>query len=242
MQFTGIPANLLSLGAIDFGIIVDGAVVMAENIFRRVNAATEEEKERGTLWIVLDAAREVERSIFFSITIIVLAYLPLFTLQRVEGKLFSPMAYTMSYAIFGSMLVALTLIPVMLSFSLRKLKHVKENPLYDWIHGHYARLLEVIIRRRFIVASIALIIVCGSVLLATRLGTEYLPELDEGMFNIRCYLPAGISLQEGAKQAPLMRKLICESPEVNMAITQLGRNDDGTDPYRFRIGWKSSLA
>ena len=109
MHFTGIPANLLSLGAIDFGIIVDGAVVMAENIMRRISHASAGEKERGVLWIVLDAAREVEREIFFSITIIVLAYLPLFTLQRVEGKLFSPMAYTISYAIFGSMMVALTL-------------------------------------------------------------------------------------------------------------------------------------
>ncbi|HZV13083.1 MAG TPA: CusA/CzcA family heavy metal efflux RND transporter, partial [Candidatus Kapabacteria bacterium] len=231
MHFTGIPANLLSLGAIDFGIIVDGAVVMAENIFRRVTDATEEEKQRGTLWIVLDAAREVERSIFFSITIIVLAYLPLFTLQRVEGKLFSPMAYTMSFAIFGSMLVALTLVPVMLSFSLRKLKHVKENPLYEWVHKHYERLLDIIIKHRYVVASAALVVVLGAFFLATKLGTEFLPELDEGSFNIRCFLPAGISLQEAAKQAPLIRKLISETPEVNMTITQLGRNDDGTDPY-----------
>jgi cobalt-zinc-cadmium resistance protein CzcA len=231
MHFTGIPANLLSLGAIDFGIIVDGAVVMAENIVRRISHATADEKERGTLWIVLDASREVEREIFFSILIIVLAYLPLFSLQRVEGKLFSPMAYTMSYAIGGSMLVALTLIPVLLSFLLRKGVTVWENPVFRWMQTRYERLLEIIIRHRWIVVGASLALVLGALGLATRLGTEFLPELDEGSMNIRCMLPTGISIQESAKLAPLLARLAAESPEVSHVISQLGRKDDGTDPY-----------
>ncbi|HET7152885.1 MAG TPA: CusA/CzcA family heavy metal efflux RND transporter [Candidatus Kapabacteria bacterium] len=231
MHFTGIPANLLSLGAIDFGIIVDGAVVMGENIVRRISISSDEEKQRGILWIVLDASREVEREIFFSVTIIVLAYLPLFTLQRVEGKLFSPMAYTMSYAIGGSMLVALTLIPVLLSFVLKKGVKAKENILFRWMRTGYDKLLDIIVRYRYIVAASSGLLVIGALVLATHLGTEFLPELDEGSFNIRCFLPAGISLQEASKQAPLVRQLIAESPVVSRVITQLGRNDDGTDPY-----------
>ncbi len=223
MHFTGIPANLLSLGAIDFGIIVDGAVVMAENIMRRISHATATEKERGVLWIVLDAAREVEREIFFSITIIVLAYLPLFTLQRVEGKLFSPMAYTISYAIFGSMMVALTLIPVVLSYALRNGVKSKENPIMVWLKKKYELFLDVIIRRRVLVAGCSIGLVVAALILASHLGTEFLPELDEGSFNIRCILPAGISLQESAKLAPTIRKLIAESPEVSLVISQLGQ-------------------
>ena len=231
MHFTGIPANLLSLGAIDFGIIVDGALVMAENIVRRVHTSTPEEKERGTLWIVLDAAREVEREIFFSITIIVLAYLPLFTLQRVEGKLFSPMAYTISYAIFGSMLVALTLIPVILSFTLGSRVAPRANPVMTWMTAKYQALLNDIIRRRTAIIIGSVVLVAGALVLGGRLGTEFLPELDEGSFNIRCIFPAGISLQEAARIVPTVRHLISKSPEVSTVISQLGRNDDGTDPY-----------
>ena len=170
----------------------------------------------------MDAAREVEREIFFSITIIVLAYLPLFTLQRVEGKLFSPMAYTISYAIFGSMMVALTLIPVVLSYALRNGVKSKENPIMVWLKKKYELFLDVIIRRRVLVAGCSIGLVVAALILASHLGTEFLPELDEGSFNIRCILPAGISLQESAKLAPTIRKLIAESPEVSLVISQLG--------------------
>lgn len=231
MHLTGIPANLLSLGAIDFGIIVDGAVVMAENIVRRLGSATPSEKDRGTLWIVLDAAREVEREIFFAVMIIVLAYLPLFTLQRVEGKLFSPMAYTMSYAILGSMLVALTLIPVFLSFVLRKGVKERENPVFRALRKGYDVLIEHIINFRWYVAGASLVLVIGSLVLASHLGTEFLPELDEGSFNIRCILPAGITLADAKREIDVARSLIAESPEVSLVVSQLGRNDDGTDPY-----------
>ncbi len=231
MHFTGIPANLLSLGAIDFGIIVDGAVVMAENIMRRISARSPEERERGVLWTVLDAAREVEREVFFSITIIILGYLPLFTLQRVEGKLFSPMAFTISYAITGSMILALTLVPVILSFVLRKGVSTKENPVLRRIRSTYERLIELILKRRVIVAGISFCLVLGAMLLAANLGTEFLPELDEGSFNLRCILPSGISLEEASKFPPIVRKLVSESEEVSNVTTQLGRKDDGTDPY-----------
>ena len=120
MKLTGIPANLLSLGAVDFGIIVDGAVVMVENIMRRYRDATPEERKQGIIRFTLSSAQEVGREIFFSITIIILAYLPIFSFQRVEGKLFSPMAYTLAYAITGSMLLALTAIPVLMTMIYRK--------------------------------------------------------------------------------------------------------------------------
>ncbi len=238
MKVTGIPANLLSLGAIDFGIIVDGAVVMAENVMRRLRDATAEERERGVLRLTLSATQQVGREIFFAVTIIILAYLPLFTLQRVEGKLFSPMAYTLSFAIFGSMLVALTLIPVMLSFVYRKhfqtdppRKIEFHNPVFDWLRGGYERLVGLIVKAPGWVAAGAAAIVIGAMVLGSGIGTEFLPELDEGSFNIRCFLPAGISLAEASKLPPMIRKVIASHPQIDVVVSQLGRNDDGTDPY-----------
>lgn len=238
MKVTGIPANLLSLGAIDFGIIVDGAVVMAENVMRRLHDASPDERERGVLWLTLSATQQVGREIFFAVTIIILAYLPLFTLQRVEGKLFSPMAYTLSFAIFGSMLVALTLIPVMLSVAYRKVfdtvppKKIEwHNPLFDWLRSGYSWLVARIVRHPVPVAIGAVAIVVVALVAGSRIGTEFLPELDEGSFNIRCFLPAGISLAEASKVPPLIRRIIASHPQIEAVISQLGRNDDGTDPY-----------
>ena len=153
MKLTGIPANLLSLGAVDFGIIVDGAVVMVENIMRRYRDATPEERKQGIIRFTLSSAQEVGREIFFSITIIILAYLPIFSFQRVEGKLFSPMAYTLSYAITGSMLLALTAIPVLMTMIYRK--HFESenpgsiewhNPVYEWIEKKYEKIIDVLTR------------------------------------------------------------------------------------------------
>ncbi|MEP7218835.1 MAG: CusA/CzcA family heavy metal efflux RND transporter, partial [Bacteroidota bacterium] len=238
MKMTGIPANLLSLGAIDFGIIVDGAVVMAENVMRRLRDATPEECAHGVLRITLGAAQEVGREIFFSVAIIILAYTPLFTLQRVEGKLFSPMAYTLSFAIFGSMLIALTLIPVLLSVVYRNVwksdppKRIEwHNPMIDWMQKGYDAVLGVIVRRPLITTLIALAVVAGAVAAGGGIGTEFLPELDEGSFNIRCFLPAGISITDAARIAPVIRSIISSHPQVAAVVSQLGRNDDGTDPY-----------
>ncbi len=232
MHVTRIPANLLSLGAIDFGIIVDGAVVMGENIMRRLTHRTAEEREKhSVLWIVKDAAKEVERPIFFSVAIIVLAYLPLFTLQRVEGKLFSPMAYTLSFAIFGSMLLALSVVPVALSFVLKEKVREWENPVARELRTIYEKMLPFIMRRKGMVVSATLLLVLLTILVATRIGTEFLPNLDEGSVNIRTVLPTGISLTQSTQIADDMRTYLRTRPEISAVITQVGRNEDGTDPY-----------
>jgi len=239
MKLTGIPANLLSLGAIDFGIIVDGAVVMVENIMRRYKEATLEEKKRGIIHFTLNAAQEVGKEIFFSITIIILAYLPIFTFQRVEGKLFSPMAYTLVFAITGSMLLALTAIPVLMTFIYRKyfestvpVKIEWRNPVFEWIQKNYEKAVVFLTKYYKITVITSFVVVAIVVLISSKtIGTEFLPELDEGSINIRCFFPVGISLDEADKYTPVMRSIIAKHKPVKLVITQLGRNDDGTDPY-----------
>ena len=239
MKLTGIPANLLSLGAVDFGIIVDGAVVMVENIVRRYRDVTPEERSQGIIRFTLTSAQEVGREIFFSITIIILAYLPIFSFQRVEGKLFSPMAYTLSYAITGSMLLALTAIPVLMTLIYRKYFESEDpgriewhNPVYAWIERKYERSVAVLIRHALKTVLMSFGIVIVVVLVGfRRIGTEFLPELDEGAFNIRCFFPVGVSLNEANKYCPTIRNVISQHKQASVILTQLGRNDDGTDPY-----------
>ena len=233
MRGTGIPANLLSLGAIDFGIIVDGAVIMTEAIMRKFTHTPQAEREqKGPLRLIIEATQEVDRQIFFAVVIIIIAYLPLFTLTRVEGKLFSPMAYTLSFAIFGSLLLALTLVPVLATYVFKS-GVVKEwrNPIVRWIETAYGTVLDVLIRRRRMVLLGAVAIVGGALYIGSQLGTEFLPELDEGAIVIRTVLPAGISLRAASEYPPIIREVCASYPEVRAVITQLGRNDDGTDPY-----------
>jgi cobalt-zinc-cadmium resistance protein CzcA len=244
MKITGINANLLSLGAIDFGIIVDGAVVMVENIMRRYRDASDSERKNGIIRITLEASQEVGREIFFSISIIIMAFLPIFSFQRVEGKLFSPMAYTLSFAIMGSMLLALTFIPVLMTILYRKYftpgtkqyahPHSIEwhNPIYAFMEKVYKFLVDKAVSRPlFTVLGAGAIVVIIVGMGITRIGTEFLPELDEGAFNIRCFFPVGISLKSAEEYIPQIRAVITHHPMVKTAITQLGRNDDGTDPY-----------
>ncbi len=239
MKLTGIPANLLSLGAVDFGIIVDGAVVMVENIMRRYRDATPEERKQGIIRFTLSSAQEVGREIFFSITIIILAYLPIFSFQRVEGKLFSPMAYTLAYTITGSMILALTAIPVLMTMIYRK--HFESenpgrvewrNPIYEWIERKYEKIVTILTSYATVTTIVSSVIVLLVIALGIKkIGTEFLPELDEGSLNIRCFFPVGISLKEAEKYCPVIRDVISRHKQVNVVLTQLGRNDDGTDPY-----------
>lgn len=238
MKLTGIPANLLSLGAIDFGIIVDGACIMAEHLIRKYRSATPEEKEQGIVRITLLSAQEVGREIFFSITIIMLAYMPILTMTRVEGKLFSPMALTLAFAVIGSMVCALTLIPVLISFvykkalaNLEKPVPHRKNPVLTWVEKKYEQFLHVMLGFPKTVVFVAFGIVFTLISLAGRLGTEFLPELDEGSIFLRCFMPAGITIQESAKISPQIREIITKYPPVDYVITQTGRNDDGTDPF-----------
>ncbi|WP_439583279.1 efflux RND transporter permease subunit [Dyadobacter bucti] len=238
MRLTGIPANLLSLGAIDFGIIVDGACVMAEHLIRKYRTATVEEKEQGIVKITLLAAQEVGREIFFSVTIIILAYMPILLMTRVEGKLFSPMALTLAFAVIGSMLAALTFIPVLISFAYRKAladpeKPIKEqkNFILEYMTRSYAKSLAGFLRhyKTTVIAGFSVVMVL--VLFGLKLGTEFLPTLDEGSIFLRGNFPSGITIQENASYAPKIRKLISKYPQIAFVITQTGRNDDGTDPF-----------
>ena len=237
MKITGISVNLLSLGAIDFGIIVDSAVVMVENLLRRYQNATEEERQNGFLHLTLSASKQVSREIFFSILIIIAAYIPIFTFQRVEGKLFSPMAYTLAFAITGSMILALTLIPVLMSILYKKLFESRKqlewhNPIYQWIERRYVIWVRFWTKNPARTVLIALTVVSvvsiGSFL---KIGSEFLPQLDEGSINIRSYFPVGISIQEADKYTSIIREKIISYKPTRLVLTQLGRNEDGTDPY-----------
>jgi cobalt-zinc-cadmium resistance protein CzcA len=238
MNLTGIPASLLSLGAIDFGIIVDGAVIMVENIMRRYRDATPAEKQKGILIFTRDASAEVGTEILFSILIIILAYLPIFSFERIEGRLFKPMAFTISFAILGALIFAMTVIPVMMSMIYRKYFESANpgpiewhNPFYHWLEHKYEILIKYIVERSRKVVKTTFSIV--TVLLAIgmyAMGTEFLPEMDEGGFNIRIFFPVGISLPEARKFMPKIRQTIYKNEQVSVVLSQLGRNDDGTDP------------
>ncbi|MBI3400901.1 MAG: efflux RND transporter permease subunit [Acidobacteria bacterium] len=230
MHFSGIPANLLSLGALDFGIIVDGTLIMVEHIVHALSlrSATSHDSPLDT---IRDAALEVERPIFFSLLIIISAYIPLFTLERVERRLFTPMAFTVCYALLGSMLLALTLIPVLATYLFRHSPKTWDNPVLAWLSARYERaLIATIAFPMRVVAGSAAVVVIAAVF-ATLLGSEFLPQLDEGVLWIRANFPAGISLAKSAEMATAIRALVRQSPEVKAVTSQTGRNDDGTDPY-----------
>jgi cobalt-zinc-cadmium resistance protein CzcA len=238
MRLSGIPANLLSLGAIDFGIIVDGACVMAEHLIRKYRTATVEEKQQGIVKITLLSAQEVGREIFFSVTIIILAYMPILLMTRVEGKLFSPMALTLAFAVIGSMLAALTFIPVLISFAYKKALSDPEKPMkehknfiLDFMTNSYSKSLARFLKHYKTTVIVGFSLVTILVLFGLKLGTEFLPTLDEGSIFLRGNFPSGITIQENASYAPKIRKIIAKYPQIAFVITQTGRNDDGTDPF-----------
>ena len=234
MHLSGIPANLLSLGALDFGIIVDATLVMVEHILHTMHERQDQPgfiADGGVLAAIRDAALEVERPIFFSLLIIIAAYIPLFTLERVERKLFTPMAFTVSYALLGSMLLALTLIPVLATYLFRDGAKSWENPILPWLAKRYERILERVVKRPWLVFGGSGVVVLASFALAGALGIEFLPNLDEGVIWIRANLPAGVSLEKSAQLAGQIRAIAAEYPEVKLVSSQTGRNDSGTDPY-----------
>ena len=234
MRLTGIPANLLSLGALDFGIIVDGTLIMVEHIVHALEVRRSDASEARpdtVLDVIRNAALEVERPIFFSLLIIVAAYIPLFTLERVERRLFTPMAFTVCFALVGSMLLALTLIPVLATYLFRNSPTSWQNPVLTWLYGKYERALHATIAHPGRVVAAAAVVVLGSFAVGTALGSEFLPQLDEGVIWIRANFPAGISLTKSADLASEIRRLVKQSPEVLEVASQTGRNDDGTDPY-----------
>jgi cobalt-zinc-cadmium resistance protein CzcA len=230
MYLTGIPANLLSLGALDFGIIVDGSLIMVERILHTLQERKAASAD-GVFKGVRDAALDVESPLFFSLLIIISAYLPLFLLERVERRLFTPMAFTVCFALLGAMLISLTLVPVLATFLFRSGAKSWENPLLGRLADIYARLLDAALRRAWMVVGAAGAVVAGAFLLGGALGTEFLPTLDEGTIWIRSNLPPGTSLEQSAAVAAEMRRTLRKFPEIRAVASQAGRNDAGTDPF-----------
>ena len=231
MYLIGIPANLLSLGAIDFGIIVDAAVVMVEAIFRKISQTATLDKEDGIKNIIIRSARDIQRQIFFTVIIIIVALLPMFTLQRVEGRLFSPMAWTLSFAILGSMIYSLTLVPVLASYIFNNKTIEHNNHLWNFIQKIYNYIIYYVLKVPKTIMITGIIVIIMGMFIGTRLGTEFLPELDEGCIWVRVFLPSGISLDASRQYPDIIRKELIKYDEVKGVMTQLGRNDDGTDPF-----------
>ncbi|MGH9412084.1 MAG: efflux RND transporter permease subunit, partial [Vicinamibacterales bacterium] len=231
LDWANIPANLLSIGAIDFGMIVDGAVVMVENIFRELAA------RHGTHFSVTEvirhAARDVERPIFYAIAVIIAGYLPIYALTGPSARLFRPMADTMSFALAGALLCSLTLLPVLCAYFLRK--HVKEPdvPIYKSVERAYHRLLHTCLDRRWLTVTVCMLIFGASLLLIPLIGAEFMPHLDEGALWIRATMPYTISFDEASTLGPQLRNLLLSFPQVTTVANELGRDDEGTDPTGF---------
>ncbi len=235
MYGSGIPIGLLSIGAIDFGIIVDGAVIMAENIARRLDEREHEAPaDRPSVGqTVLAAALEVERPVFFAGLMIVGAFLPLLTLTHIEGLLFRPMALTIVFALVGAMLFALLVVPVLATLLFRKGYREWENPLLIWLARRYSTLLSWLMRhRRTAVAGAGALLLAVFVLVLPRMGSEFLPYMDEGVAWVRANFPEGTSLQQTSQFGRRLREIALEFPDIDFVAVQTGRNDSGTDPTR----------
>src|ERR1700693_5776064 len=228
-----IPANLLSLGALDFGMVVDGAVVMVENIVRHLghkngNSKTPSEK-------ISEASHEVQRPVFYAIAIIITAYLPIFTLQRVEGRLFHPMAWTVAFALLGALLFSILIAPVLASFAFRKGAKEWRNPIMEYSVEHYRSAVRWAIRRRGLVLGVGLVGFLFTLFLAFSgvIGSEFLPHLDAGALWVRGTLAPSTGTDEGIRVMNQARIILCSFPEVPQCTSQTGRPDDGTDTTSF---------
>jgi len=229
LTIRGIPANLLSLGAMDFGIIVDGAVIVVENVFRRLSEHAHDDA-KSIKRTIEEAALEVGRPTFFSMLIVIVAHIPIFTLQRHEGRIFAPMAYTVVSALIGSLLFSLTLVPLLCFFMLRKGLPERESPVIRFVKYLYRPLLNGALKRPLIVVMLAVVALAGSLALVPQLGSEFLPELNEGAIWVNLNLPAGISLTQVSGILHKVRGILGEFPEVKAVISQAGRPEDGSDP------------
>jgi heavy metal efflux system protein len=228
-----ISANLLSLGALDFGMVVDGSVVMIENIVRHLHRR--EEGTRTLLDKIRTAAHEVQRPVFYAIAIIITAYLPIFTLQRVEGKLFRPMAWTVAFALLGALLFSMLFAPALASFMFRGEMKQWENPVMKFLTVRYRKDVAWAIRNRWLTVGVAGLAFLGAIYLAFSgvIGSEFLPHLDEGAIWVRGTLAPSTGPTESARIADRAREVLASFPEVPQVVTQIGRPDDGTDTTGF---------
>ena len=226
-----IPANLLSIGAIDFGILVDSAVIMVENVHRQLAL------RHGTTYriydVIVEAAGEVDRPIFYSVAVIVAGFLPIYVLSGPSGKLFTPTADTMIFALIGSLLVTLILLPMLCAWLLRGGVRDRPNPAFEWVKQRYARTLDwCLARPRHTLAASGGLLVVG-LLLWSRIGAEFMPHLDEGAIWVRATMPYTISLEESARIVPQIRAILRSFPQVTDVADEHGRPDDGTNPTGF---------
>ena len=228
MNAAKMSASMLSLGALDFGVIVDGAIVVTENILRRRESKpteflTEED--------VRSATSQVARPIFFATLIIITAYFPLFTLSRGEAQLFSPMAYTVIFALFGALLCTLALVPGLAYMAFRRPRAIIHNRPLEWLTGAYRATLGRLLDRpilSYVAAGAALI---GVGVLGTTIGRDYLPDLDEGALWLQVQMPSGLSVDAAAEMASELRRTVLEFPEVSYIVTQTGREDEAVDAW-----------
>jgi len=226
-----VAANLLSIGAIDFGIVIDGTVVMIENIYREL--ALREGQTYNLNEVILAAAKDVDRPIFYSVAVILAGYLPIYALSGPSGKLFHPMAETMSFALVGALILTLTLIPVLASYWFKKGVREKPNRPFDWMKRKYATQLDWALARPKTTMVIATLIFGASLMLVPFIGGEFMPHLDEGALWVRATMPYTISFEEASKIAPQIRAILMSYPQVTVVGSELGRPDDGTDPTGF---------
>jgi len=233
LDLKGIPANLLSLGALDFGMVVEGAVVMVENIVRHLSRS--EESDLTTFERIGRASHEVQRPVFYSIAIIITAYLPIFTLQSVEGRLFHPMAWTVAFALLGALVFSIILTPVLSSFAFRKGAKEWKNPMMEFLRGHYRDGVTWAVRHHRIMLTGGVVALVLALILATSgvIGSEFLPHLDEGALWVRGTLEQSVGAGESVRVANEARRLLCSFPETTQCTSQTGRPDDGTDHTGF---------
>jgi heavy metal efflux system protein len=231
LDLRNVSANLLSIGAVDFGILVDGAVVMVENIFRRI--AARHGQPFKIMEVIADAAAEVDRPIFYAVAVIIAAFLPIYVLQGPSGKLFTPMADTMIFALVGSLIITLTILPVLCSWAFRKGVRERRNPGFEAVKSAYTKGLDLCLGHPWATTLASVLLLGGSLLLVPAIGDEFMPHLDEGALWIRATMPYTISFEESSKIAPQVRQILRSFPEVTVVASEHGRPDDGTDPTGF---------
>ena len=231
LDLQGASANLLSIGAIDFGILVDAAVIMVENIYRRL--AEHEDSPAGLTAAIRDAAAEVDRPLFYSVVVIVVSFLPIYVLSGPSGVLFKPMADTMIFALIGSLIVTLTLLPVLCSWFMRSGVHERRNAVFERIRSSYVRGLDRSLARPRGTVLVSVALLLAALLLSADVGSEFMPHLDEGALWVRATMPYTISFDESAKIVPQIRDIIASFPEVTVVGSEHGRPDDGTDATGF---------
>ena len=224
-------ANLLSIGAVDFGILVDGAVVMVENIFRQI--AERKGTPLNVKAIIRDAAAEVDRPLFYAVAVIVVSFLPIYVLSGASGTLFKPMADTMIFALVGSLIVTLTLLPVLCAWFMRKGVTERRNRIFEAIKSVYIKGLDICLKHPWATTLASTVVLAASLLLIPRIGAEFMPQLDEGALWVRATMPYTISFDESAKITPQIRDILRSFPEVTTVASELGRPDDGTDSTGF---------